>query len=301
MKARGAAVIGCGSVASFHLNAIRSTDRVRLVGIAGRREEAVRPLAEQEGCRWTTDYRELLRDPSVELVCLTTGSGSHAVIGREVLEAGKPLLVEKPLAMTSAEAAELVRLARRKGLLLSTVSQRRFEPQHQEVHRVLAEGALGRLLLVEVGCPYYRTQEYYDSADWRGTIREDGGVLMNQAIHSLDLMLWLAGGVAKVTGRTATQAHRMEAEDLGLALLTFRSGTFGTVMASTSIQPGFPPYLHFYGEKGTIKLAGSGIRHWAVPGWPEPAGQEETGEAYPIPAAFPTGTIGFSFWMCWTR
>ncbi|HXX94070.1 MAG TPA: Gfo/Idh/MocA family oxidoreductase, partial [Planctomycetota bacterium] len=128
--------------------------------------------------------------------------------------------------------------------------------------------------LVEVSCPYYRTQEYYRSADWRGKIATDGGAIMNQGIHSVDLMLWFAGPARSVMGRCATQTHAMEAEDLALAIVSFQNGAFGTIMASTSIQPGFQPCLNLYGEKGTIKLDGATIAHWTVPG----AAKPETGE-----------------------
>jgi predicted dehydrogenase len=131
---------------------------------------------------------------------------------------------------------------------------------------VVTSGALGRLLLLEARCPYYRSQEYYDSADWRGTIAEDGGALMNQSIHSVDLLLWLGGPAREVVGRIATQTHRMEAEDLALAIVTFASGALGTITASTSIRPGFLPALDLFGEQGSIRLEGAAVTHWSVPG-----------------------------------
>jgi UDP-N-acetyl-2-amino-2-deoxyglucuronate dehydrogenase len=288
LKTYGFAVIGCGTIAEFHRNAIRNIEQARLVAIADRKEARAREIAEQEGCSWTTDYREVLRNPSVDIVCITTGSGSHAAIGLEALEAGKHLFVEKPLAMTSVEAKALIQLAKQKGLTLSIVSQRRFEEQHQAAYQAISQGRIGKLLLVELGCPYYRTQAYYDSAEWRGTVSQDGGALMNQGIHSIDLMLWMAGEVEMVYGKTATQTHQMEAEDLGLALLKFKNGAFGTIMSSTSIQPGFAPYLHIYGEHGSIKLEGTGIKHWSVPGVEMPEwGQEETGGGVSDPRNIP--------------
>ena len=126
-------------------------------------------------------------------------------------------------------------------------------------------------MLLEARCPYYRSQEYYDSADWRGTVAEDGGALMNQSIHSVDLLLWFGGPAREVFGRTATQTHRMEAEDLALALVSFASGAFGSITASTSIRPGFLPMLDLYGEHGAIKLEGAAVTHWTVPGVEPPA------------------------------
>ena len=270
MKTRGIAVIGSASIADQHLGALREIPHAKVVGVFSRGEDKARKLGEREKCRWTTDHRDLLKDPAVDIVDIVTSSGSHASITREALEAGKHVLVEKPMAMTSPEADQLIALARSKGLTLGVVSQRRFEDQHEAVKKVLDSGGLGKLLLVEVSCPYYRDQAYYDSADWRGKIATDGGAIMNQGIHSVDLMLWFAGPAKTVSGKIATQTHRMEAEDLALAIVTFENGAFGTIMASTSIQPGFTPCLNLYGEKGSIKLEGASITHWTVPGVAKP-------------------------------
>lgn len=270
MKTWKFAVIGCGAISDFHIQAIREIETAELVGVSSRREARAREVGEKEGCSWTTDYHELLANPDVEIVCVTTSSGSHASIGLDVLKAGKHLLVEKPMAMSAADADRLIQVAEEKNLTLAVVSQQRFEEQHQLVKRVLAEERLGKLLYVDVACPFYRTQEYYDSADWRGTLAEDGGALMNQGIHSIDLMLWMAGPVQSVFGQVATKTHDMEAEDIGTALLTFENGAMGTLMSSTSIIPGFSRRLHLFGEKGTIKLDGPDITHWTVPDVPEP-------------------------------
>lgn len=270
MKTRGIAVIGGGAIADQHLGALRGIPHAKLIGVFSRGADKARAMAEREKCRWTTDYRELLNDPAVEIADIVTSSGTHAAITREALNAGKHVLVEKPMAMRSPEAAELITLAKSKGLTLGVVSQRRFEDQHVAVKKVLDSGVLGKLLLAEVSCPYYRDQAYYDSADWRGKIATDGGAIMNQGIHSVDLLLWFAGPAKTVSGKIATQTHRIEAEDLALAIVAFESGAFGTIMASTSIQPGFSPCLNLYGEKGTIKLEGATISHWSVPGIPKP-------------------------------
>jgi predicted dehydrogenase len=275
MRPRGIAVIGSGSIAEQHVGAIRSIPGARLVGVTSRSAEKAKKLGEREGCRWSTDWREFLRDPEVELVDVVTSSGSHAEIALAAFESGKHVLVEKPMAMKVPEADAMIARAAARGLTLGVVSQRRFEEQHEAVKRVLEGGGIGRLLLVEASCPYYRTQAYYDSADWRGKIETDGGALMNQAIHSVDLMLWFSGPARSVTGTIATQTHRIEAEDLALGIVSFASGAFGTVMASTNIQPGFSPALNLYGEKGSIKLEGATITHWTVPGVPKP----DVGEA----------------------
>ncbi|OCT15569.1 NAD(P)-dependent oxidoreductase [Paenibacillus pectinilyticus] len=263
-------IIGCGTVADFHMEAIRQIDEAKLTYVSSRNEAKAKEVAEQEKCAWTTDYHQLLSSPEVDIVCVTTSSGSHATIGLDVLRAGKHLVIEKPIAMHAQDAEKLVRTAKEMGVQLSVISQRRFEAQNQAIKRVLDEGGLGKLLLVEVSLPFFRSQAYYDSAGWRGTRDADGGVLMNQGIHSLDLLLWFAGEAKSVFGKIATQTHAMEAEDLGLAIVQFENGALGSIMASTSMNPGFAATIHLYGEKGTIKLEGSTIVHWTVPGWSEP-------------------------------
>ncbi|SDO37472.1 Predicted dehydrogenase [Paenibacillus sp. yr247] len=268
-------IIGCGSIAGVHAEAIRGIEGTRIVGVASRSQERARAFGESIGCSWSTDYRELLQNRDIDIICLTTGSGSHYAIGMDVLNAGKHLLVEKPIAMTSQEADALISLAAEKGLKLSVVSQSRFIPHHQIVHDVVQSGKIGRLLLIEVFRPFFRTQAYYDSADWRGTLAEDGGALMNQGIHSIDLLQWIAGKPKKVIGRIATMTHNMEAEDMGLAMLTMENEAFATIMCSTSIRPGFTPSLNFYGESGTIKIEGPKITHWTVPNAPLPQFPED--------------------------
>lgn len=277
MKKWGFGLIGCGSIADFHLNAIGQLEQAATVMISDRKEQRAKEIAEREQCEWTTDYRRLLEHPGVEIVCVTTSSGSHAEIGKEVLLAGKHLVVEKPITMTSIQADELIRLAEQQGKTISVISQRRFEPQHQAAQQAVKEGHLGKLLLAEISVPFYRSQEYYDSADWRGTLLEDGGALMNQGIHSIDLLLWICGRAKTVYGKTATQTHEMEAEDIGVSIVQFENGAFGTILASTSILPGFPPALHLFGEKGSIKIEGTAITHWEVPGFEQPQLSESSG------------------------
>jgi predicted dehydrogenase len=277
VKPVGIAVLGCGTIGEFHLRAIREIPGARLAGISAQPEARAREIAAREQCVGTADYRELLGRPEVDLVTIATPSGSHAKIALEALDAGKHVLVEKPMAMTAEDASRVIRRAAEKNLVLSVVSQRRLEEQHQAIRRALDAGALGRLLVVESVCPFFRPQEYYAQAAWRGTKGEDGGALMNQGIHSIDLMLWFGGRARTVYGRTATRTHRIEAEDVGVALVSFESGAFGTVLASTSIQPGFPAALNLYGEKGSIRCEGDGITHWSVPGVAKPAAEAGEG------------------------
>ncbi len=258
-------IIGCGTIADVHRRALAEIPQARIVAVASRDAEKARTFAVKAGCRHTVGHADLLSSPDVDAVIITTSSGSHASLALDALAAGKHVVVEKPMAMTAVEARQMAAVAERLGLHLSVIFQRRFEPHHQAVKKAIDSGALGRLLLCEVACPYFRDQAYYDSADWRGTLALDGGALMNQAIHSVDLLLWLAGPASRVFAETATQTHRMEAEDLALALVRLQRGGYATLMASTSIRPGYTATLNLYGEHGSIKLAGSEVVAWNVP------------------------------------
>jgi predicted dehydrogenase len=267
----------------MHISAFKELG-AQVVAVSSRRADQAAAVAAAEGCEHTTDAEALVRRPDVDLVTITTSSGSHAGLTGAAIAAGKHVVVEKPMAMTASDAGQMIAAAAARGVLLSVISQRRFEPVHQAVKRAVEGGALGRLLLVEVSCPYFRSQDYYASADWRGTVADDGGALMNQSIHSVDLMLWMAGPAREVYGRTATQTHRMEAEDLAVAIVHFASGAFGTIMASTSIRPGFLPALNLYGEAGSIKLAGAEVTHWTVPGLAAPVATGPASAAVQGPA-----------------
>lgn len=274
MKTWKFGIVGCGGIAAFHRDAIRDLPNARLVCVASRSVERAKAFGEAEGVDWTTSVQDLAERDDIDIVCVTTHSGSHAEIGEAVLRAGKHLIVEKPIAMTPDEARRLIALAEANGAMLSVISQRRFEPQYMNVKRLLDEGKLGKLLFIEAGTPYYRPQSYYDSSAWRGTIAEDGGALMNQGIHQIDLMLWLAGPARSVYGKTGTFTHVMEAEDLGAAVVSFANGAIGTVMSSTSTKPGLPPYLHLYTDRGIVKISGSRIVDWQVEGAEPLEGQD---------------------------
>lgn len=283
----GVALMGSGAISDIHVRAVAAVAGLELVSLWSRTPEAALRRAREAGCRAVHDEAEVFTDPRVELVTILTSSGSHARLARAALRAGKHVLIEKPMAMSLADCETLIAEAKRCDRVLSVVSQRRFEPQHLAAKRVLETGALGKLLWVEAKCPYFRTQAYYDSASWRGTWAEDGGALMNQAIHAVDLLLWLAGPADSLVAETATQTHDMEAEDLALVLARLRSGAFASVMASTSICPGFPPTLAFHGEKGSLCLAGTRVTAWHVPGVEAPLPCEEE-SVRPDGAALPS-------------
>jgi predicted dehydrogenase len=179
-------------------------------------------------------------------------SGLHAEIGTRAAKAGKHLVVEKPIDVTLEAADRLIEAARAAGVALTVISQHRFDPGLIETKRLLGEGALGRLLLGQASTKWYRSQAYYDSAGWRGTWAMDGGSLLNQGIHYVDLLRWCMGPVAEVTAVCTTQAHQIEVEDTSLAIVRFSSGAVGTILSSTAAFPGFPQRLEITGTEGTV-------------------------------------------------
>ena len=175
-------------------------------------------------------------------------------------------MVEKPIDVTLAAADRLIEAARAAGVALTVISQHRFDPGLIELKRLLGDEALGRLVLAEASTKWYRTQAYYDSAAWRGTWAMDGGSLMNQGIHYVDLLRWCMGPVSEVTAVCATQAHQIEAEDTALAIVRFGSGAVGTILSSTAAYPGFPQRLEITGTDGTVIVEDGRIVHRAGAG-----------------------------------
>jgi UDP-N-acetyl-2-amino-2-deoxyglucuronate dehydrogenase len=217
-------------------------------------------------------------------VCVPTGL--HAEVGVRAAEAGKHLVVEKPIDVTLEAADRLIEAARSAGVALTVISQHRFDPGLIEARRLLDEGALGRLVLGEASTKWYRGQEYYDSAPWRGTDAMDGGSLMNQGVHYVDLLRWCMGPVAEVTAVCSTQTHQIEVEDTSLAIVRFTSGAVGTILSSTAAFPGFPQRLEITGTEGTVTIEdGRMVRRTLRGALPA----EATGAAG---AALPSGVAG---------
>jgi predicted dehydrogenase len=228
----------------------------------------------------------LLARPDVDVVCVCVPSGLHAEIGVRAARAGKHLAVEKPVDVTLAAADRLIEAARTAGVALTVISQHRFDPGLVELKRLIDEGALGRLVLGEASTKWYRTQAYYDSAGWRGTWAMDGGSLMNQGVHYVDLLRWCMGPVTEVTAVCATQAHQVEVEDTALALVRFASGAVGTIMSTTAAYPGFPQRLEITGTGGTVIVEDGRITRRALTGQDD-HGPDGTGEASTGAAADP--------------
>jgi UDP-N-acetyl-2-amino-2-deoxyglucuronate dehydrogenase len=283
---RGFGIIGAGVIADLHAEAITGLDGARLVAVTDVIGPQAVNLGRRYGCAVEASAAALLARDDIEVVSVCVPSGLHAEIGGQAAAAGKHLVIEKPMDVSLAAAGRLIAAADAAGVLLTVISQHRFDPGLIELRRLLDAGALGRLVLGEARTKWYRSQDYYDSAGWRGTWALDGGSLLNQGIHYLDLLRWSMGPVAEVTATCLTQAHQMEAEDLALALLRFRSGAAGTIVTSTAVYPGFAQRLEISGTGGTAIVEDGELVFCAQAG--QPPGSPGPGR----PAAAGAGQAG---------
>jgi len=264
------AIVGCGTIAPMHAEAIGRVEGAALVAVTSRRAEQARVFADARGLAWEPDLPSLLRRADVDAVIICTPSGLHADMAVAAMRAGKHAIVEKPLAITLEQADVMLAAARETGRALAVISQLRFAPDVAEVKRAVIEGRLGRLFLADLSMKYFRSQAYYDSAGWRGTWAMDGGgALMNQGIHGVDLLLWLAGGPRKIYGHASTLARTIEVEDTAVAVAELEGGCLATITGTTSVTPGFPRRLALHGQRGSIVLEETRIVTWQIEGEPE--------------------------------
>jgi UDP-N-acetyl-2-amino-2-deoxyglucuronate dehydrogenase len=257
-------IIGVGNIAPVHAAAINSVPEATLVAVTDRECERGHNFASEHNCLCYDDYRDLLASPDIDVVTVCTPHYLHAPMVKEIAAAGKHVMCEKPMAISVAECDEMIDACEKAGVELGIVFQSRFEELTLKLKAGLEAGKLGRLLWTGASCIWYRSAEYYRSAPWRGTIAmEGGGVLINQAVHTLDTLLWLGGAPAKVTARTRTLNHEIEVEDEAIAILEYADGKLGLVEATTNAYPGFPEKLSFFGTKGSAVFhKGEGRLEW---------------------------------------
>jgi UDP-N-acetyl-2-amino-2-deoxyglucuronate dehydrogenase len=275
-KTYGFGIIGAGIIAPTHCTAIRAIPNARIVACCDlEREKAEKLAAEFDIPHVYTDYRELLKRDDVDVAEVVTWSGVHAEQGLAAAEAGKHVIITKPMDTRLERIDALIEACRVHGVKLAATHQFRAYPAYRRLKAAIDEGRLGRLFLGNGFLKWWRSQEYYDSAAWRGTWELDGGgALMNQAIHYVDMLTWLMGPVESLRGFIATQAHQIEVEDCATAALRFRNGALGTFQGATSIYKGLPARIEVHGERGNVVVEGDQITLWNVEGE-----GPETGEA----------------------
>jgi UDP-N-acetyl-2-amino-2-deoxyglucuronate dehydrogenase len=251
-RRRGFGIVGAGVIGQVHADAVGLVPGARLAAVTDEAPGRAKALAGAWDCAAEPDLAALLARDDVDVVCVCVPSGLHAAVGVRAAAAGKHLVIEKPIDVTLDAADRIIAAARSGGVLATVISQHRFDTGLGELRRLLDSGMLGTPLLGEASTKWHRTQDYYDSAAWRGTWAMDGGSLMNQGVHYVDLLLWTMGPVTEVTAICATQAHRIEVEDTALALVRFASGALGTIMSTTAAYPGFAQRLEVTGSNGTV-------------------------------------------------
>ena len=245
-------IIGAGGISGTHVSAARSIDGVSVVAVHGANAQKARALADSAGAVAYTDLDAFLSH-SMDMVAIGSPSGLHADQAIAAVRRGLHVLVEKPLDITTARIDALLSEADRAGVRVGVFFQDRMQPEVAALKAQLDAGDVGKPLFGQGQVRWYRPPEYYANSRWRGTWALDGGgALMNQGIHTLDLLVWLLGPVTRVTGRTATRLHKVEVEDTAVALLEFANGAFGTIEASTAAFPGFPRRLEITGTKGSL-------------------------------------------------
>jgi UDP-N-acetyl-2-amino-2-deoxyglucuronate dehydrogenase len=248
-------IVGCGVIGKTHAAAIASLDDAELAGVADVVPESARALASTYGVATYPHLAKMLSEEDIDVVTICTASGLHGAQAEEAMSAGKHVIVEKPLEITLPAIDHLLQVQRNSGVKLAVISQHRYDAAARRVHELIASGAFGTLVLANAHVLWWRSQEYYDSGDWRGSWALDGGgVLMNQSIHSIDLLQWFMGPVRSVSAYTGTLAHRMETEDTAVAALRFASGALGSISATTSAYPGVSTRLEILGSEGSVVI-----------------------------------------------
>lgn len=283
----GFGIVGCGMIGKVQAEAVASIPGARLLAVCARDEKRVAEFAAKFGAAGYTDYERFLDHPGLRIVNICTPNGAHAEQGVAAARAGKHVLVEKPIDTTLEKADALIEACDRNGVKLGVIFQSRFLPAVQKIKRAIDEGRLGRLMIGDAYVKWYRSPEYY-AGSWHGTMAMDGGgALINQAIHTVDLLRWMMGPVdAAFAMKAALRYPQIEGEDTLVASLRFKNGALGVIEAATSVKPGFKRRLEISGECGAVILDGDAIGCWAIDGEDEgDAGGEQITDGSSNPAA----------------
>ncbi len=260
----GFGIVGCGLIAKFHSKAVADIRNAKVAACFDMVPAAADRLAAEVGCNAYHDLDAMLADPDVDIVTICTPSGAHMEPAVAAAKAGKHVIVEKPLEITLKRCDKIIQACDKAGVTLASIFPSRFHESSQLLKRAVDKGRFGRVTIGDAYVKWYRTQQYYDSGAWRGTWELDGGgALMNQGIHSVDLLIWLMGPVAEITARTVTLAHeRIEVEDVCMATLRFENGALGVIEATTAAYPGALKRIEIHGTAGSAVLEEEDITVW---------------------------------------
>ncbi len=269
-------IIGCGLISKWHAYAINELSKTMPVCLAGcadvKIEFAQRFASEYEGVKAYETIDDMLASDDIDSVSICTPSGFHSDLAIRAAKAGKHIVVEKPMAITTEQLNDLQDACKKHNVILTSVSQMRYYPTILRARQAVQSGELGRMVSGDVYMKFFRSHEYYGNSGWRGTWKLDGGgALMNQGIHGVDQLLFIMGDVKTVYANCRTLARNIEVEDTAAAVLEYESGALGVIQGTTSVYPGYPKVFHFNGDKGTIHMEEKFFTEWNVEGKEKPA------------------------------
>lgn len=274
-------IIGCGVISPHHARAITAGEDSELVACCDIIAERAEKLAGEFGnTKVYLDYNELLADPNIDAVSVCTPSGLHGEVTIAAARAGKHVMCEKPVEIKLSTIDQMVAECRKANVKLGVIFQRRTSPLWHKIKTVMDEGKLGKLVLGDLYIKYFRSQEYYDSGDWRGTWALDGGgCLMNQGVHMIDILRYLMGPAESIYALADHLVRKIETEDTACAVIKWKNGAFGVLQGTTSVTPGLKHRLEIHGELGGVVVEGESILRWNVPDVPNPAeAKDEVGD-----------------------
>lgn len=266
---KGIGIVGTGAIAIKHAQAIAELAGAKLVGLFNPNPKSAEAAREKFSAPVFSDMGEFLAVEGLDIVCICTPSGMHLEPGLAAIAVGKHLVVEKPIEINPSRADELIEAAEQKGVKLAVIFQNRFSPDYQKLKTAVDAGVFGRLLMGNAYVNWFRNDAYYSTSKWKGTLKADGGgALINQGIHTIDLLLDLMGEVKNVYGQVQTTLYPIEGEDLGAALVNFQNGALGNITAATALYPGYPERIEVFGTEGSAILEGGRLTAWNVKGQP---------------------------------
>lgn len=261
MKKYGIGIVGCGNISDTHAVSVAALKSGRLVAACTRNPDRLEAFCKKHRISGFTSYSEFLNCPGLEIVSICTPTGTHLDYGKRAAEAGKHVIVEKPIEITVARGKSLVNTCRQHNVKLAVIYQNRFIDVAVRMKQILENGETGKVFMTNASVKWFRDQQYYSESEWRGTFSLDGGgAVINQSVHTIDLLQWLLGDVESIYAFTGTFTHDdLEAEDNAVAAMKFKNGVIGVFEASTSIQPPQERRIEINGTSGTVIIEGENL------------------------------------------
>lgn len=252
-------ILGCGVSSNFHASALLKIDNAILKGAFDPNQNVCQDFTNKYGIITYKSFEEMLADSEIDAICICTPSFLHTQNAIDALSANKHVVIEKPMAISTADADKIIAACEKSSKLVTAICQLRFSDDVKKIKQLLNDNAFGKVSICSLSMNYYRTREYYSESSWRGSLSLDGGVLFNQGVHGIDIIEYIMGPIKKVCGKTATLSHNIEAPDTAVAIVEFECGILGVIEASTCAYPGFDRRLKIQGDTGYVVLKENSI------------------------------------------